>query len=123
MNHNHHLLQDMYVTITILECLVSTWHICLTEILEEKHLKLSDYLNQIYGPLATLSALQCFGFFWTPAAKATRLQELAGRFRSRLSHDTQNRAFTKNRSCIQILDTILQGPILSTIKEVNPLNS
>ena len=47
--------------------MVSTWCICLTEILKEKHRKLSDYLNQV---LATLSALQRFGFFWTPAAKA-----------------------------------------------------
>ena len=38
--------------------MVSTWNICLTEILEEKHLKLSDYLNQIPGPSATLSTLQ-----------------------------------------------------------------
>ena len=33
-------------------------------------------MNQIYGPLATLSALECFGFFWTQAAKATRLQRV-----------------------------------------------
>ena len=46
-----HLLQEMYITITTLELLVSTWRLCLTEIREEKHLKLSDYLNQILGPL------------------------------------------------------------------------
>ena len=90
---------------------MSTWCICLTEILEEKHLSLSDYLNQIHGPLATLSALQRFGFFWTPAAKAIRLQELAGRYRPRLSSVAQNRASTKNGSCIQILDTALPGGI------------
>ena len=33
--------------ITILEWLVSTWHIHLTEISEEKHFILSNYLNQI----------------------------------------------------------------------------
>ena len=55
-----------------------------------KHLKLSDYLNQISGPLATLRALKRFGFFWTPAAKTTCLQELTGRFRPSLSPDTQN---------------------------------
>ena len=41
------MLQEMYVIITILGQTVSTQHICLTEITEEKHLKLSDYLNQI----------------------------------------------------------------------------
>ena len=40
-------LQEMYVTTTIFKWLVSTWHICLIEIKEEKRLKLSDYLNQI----------------------------------------------------------------------------
>ena len=98
----------MYVTITILEWLC-LHGVCLTVILEEKHLNLSDYLNQIHGPLATLNAIQRFGFFWTPAAKATCLQELAGRYRPRLSSVAQNRAFTKNGSCIQILDTALPG--------------
>ena len=69
-----------------------------------KHLKLRDYLKQIEGHLVTLSALQYFGFFWTSAAKATRLQELAGLFTPRLSPDAQNRDFAKNISCIQILD-------------------
>ena len=64
--------------------------------------------------LATLIALQCFGF-WAPAAKVTGLQELAGCIRSRLSPDAQNRAFAKIERCIQILDTTLlalyfQGP-------------
>ena len=49
--------------------------------------------------------LQRFCFHCTPAAKATCLQELAGCFRLRLSPDTQNRAFAKSKSCIQILDT------------------
>ena len=86
---------------------MSTWHICLTEIPEKKHLKLIDYLNQIEGPVVTLSALQQFGFFWIPAAKVTHLQELAGCFRPRLSLDAQNGAFAKTGSCIQILDTTL----------------
>ena len=60
----HLQLQEIHVTITILEWLVS-----LTETPEEKNLKLSD-LNQIYGLLATLSVPQHFGFFWIPAAKA-----------------------------------------------------
>ena len=89
------LLQEIHAAITILAWLVSTWYICLTEILEQKHLKLSDHLNQIWGPLATLSALQSFGFFWFPPAKATHLQELAGCFRPRQSSDAQNRAFAK----------------------------
>ena len=37
----------MYVTTAIVELLVSVWHTSLTEIPEEKHLRLSDYLNQI----------------------------------------------------------------------------
>ena len=45
--------------------------------------------------LASLSALQHFGFFWTPAAKATQLQELTGHFRPRLSPDSKNMAFAK----------------------------
>ena len=58
-------------------CGISTWCICLREIPKEKHLRLSDYLNQIKGPLlSALSALQCFGFPSTTAAKATHLQEL-----------------------------------------------
>ena len=84
-----------------------TWHLCLTEIPEEKHLRLGDYLNQIYGLLGALSALQHFSFPRNPAAKAIRLQHLARRFRPRLSPDTQNRAFAKNRSCIQIRDMAL----------------
>ena len=47
MNPNHLLLQEKYVTIAILELLVSTWYISLTKTQEEKHLRLSDYLNQI----------------------------------------------------------------------------
>ena len=43
---SHITFLEIYVIITILELLVSTWHICVTEISEEKHLKLSD-LNQI----------------------------------------------------------------------------
>ena len=57
----------MYATITILEWLVST---CL-RFTEKNHLKLSD-LSQIKGLLATFNALEVFGSFWTPAAKATR---------------------------------------------------
>ena len=34
------------VTITIAEPLVSTWCIFLTEVSEEKHLRLSNYLNK-----------------------------------------------------------------------------
>ena len=53
-------LQKKYVTITITEWLVSTWRMCLTEIPEEKHLRLSNYLNKFNVlPLANLSALQC----------------------------------------------------------------
>ena len=79
--------------------------ICLTDIPEEKCLKLSDHLIQIWSPLANLSALQRFGFFWTPATKTTFIQELAGRFRPRFSSDAQSRAFAKkSRSCTQILD-------------------
>ena len=48
-----------------------------------------------------------FGLHWTPAAKATCLQDLAGHFRSRLSPDAQNRTFAKNGSCNQILDMTL----------------
>ena len=48
-----------------------------------------------------------FGFFLALVAKATCLQELAGRFRPRLLPDIKNRAFTKNRTYIQILDTTL----------------
>ena len=47
LNPCHLPLQEMYVTITILVRLVSTWCICLTKIPEEKHLKLSDSLTQI----------------------------------------------------------------------------
>ena len=46
LNPHHVPLQKMYVTITILEWLASTWCIYLTEIPKENHLKLSDYLNQ-----------------------------------------------------------------------------
>ena len=68
LNSNQLPLQEMYVTITILEWVVSSRHICFTEIVEEKQLKLSEYLNQIWGPLATLSVPHRFGFFWIPAA-------------------------------------------------------
>ena len=62
------------------------WSKCLTKILKEKRL-LSDYLNQIYGSLPTLSHIQCFASPSTPAAKAACLQELAGYFRPKLSPD------------------------------------
>ena len=63
LNSNYLLLQGKYVTITTVEWLMSTWHICLTEILEKKHLKLSDCLNKfkvlwllsvLYSPLISL---------------------------------------------------------------------
>ena len=69
LDMNFILFQQKYVTITIFEWLVSTWHMCLSEISEKKHLKLRDYLNQIQGPLAALNALQRFAF---PCALATR---------------------------------------------------
>ena len=47
LNPNHLPLQEIYITIIILRWLVSTWRICSKEISEVKHLKLSDYLNQI----------------------------------------------------------------------------
>ena len=59
------------------------------------------------GPLATLSALQRFGFHWGPAPRATCLQELAERCKLRLLPDAQWRAFAKNGRCIQVLDTAL----------------
>ena len=49
------------------------------------------------------------------AAKINCLQELAGHFRSMLSPDAQNRAFAKNGSCIQNLDTTLS---VSTLKSM-----
>ena len=56
------MLQEKYVTITMVELLLATWHIYFTEILEEKHLRFIDYLNQIYGSLAALKTLQHFQF-------------------------------------------------------------
>ena len=100
MHLNHLLLQEKYVTITIVELLLATWHLYFTEILEEKHLRFIDYLNQIYGSLAALKTLQHF-----PAAKATCLKELAECFRPRNSPDAPNREFAKTGSCIQIQDT------------------
>ena len=47
LNMNHLQLKEKYVNITIVDWLVSTWHICLIEIPKVKHLRLSDYLNQI----------------------------------------------------------------------------
>ena len=114
MKPNHLPLWETHVTITVLEWLVSKWGICLKEIPEEKHLKLSNF-NQIYVPLATLSVPQHFGFFWIPAAKAPHLQGLAGHLRPRSSSGTQDRAFPKNWSCIQILDMTLVLVILSAI--------
>ena len=46
LNLNHLPLQEKYITITIVEWLVSTWHICLTEGKEERCLRLSNYLNK-----------------------------------------------------------------------------
>ena len=106
LNPNHLPLQEMYVTITIVKWLVSKWRKCLTEIPEENHLRLSDYLNQIWGPLSTLDGLQHFSFPWTPATKQFAY-EMAGCLRHRLSPDAQNRAFAKNESCTQILDAAL----------------
>ena len=79
----------------------------LEKIPKEKHIRLSNYFNQIQGPLASLTTIQHFGFPQTPTANATCLQELIGHFRPRLSPDAQNSAFAKNGGCIQILDTIL----------------
>ena len=54
-------LQEMHVTITILEWMVSTWCECLTEIPEEKHLKLKDYLNL---NLRSFGYFKCSTVFW-----------------------------------------------------------
>ena len=69
LNPNLLPLQEMYVTITILEWLVSTWQICLTETLEEKHLKVRDYLKEIQSPLVTLSVLQVLWVLLDPSCK------------------------------------------------------
>ena len=66
-------------------------------------------------------ALKRFGLFWTPAANAARLRELAEFFRPRLPSDAQNRAFAKNGSCIQILDTTL--PFISNAPFLYPLKT
>ena len=66
--------------------------------------------------LTTLSALKGCDFYWTPAAKATLLPELAENFKPRLSPDAQIRAFAKDKSCIQILDTILILPKIASKK-------
>ena len=84
---------------------LSDWHICLRNILEEK--SQIEWLKVTLKFFGYFSAPQCFGFFCTSAAKATYLQELTGCFRPRLWPDTQNRAFAKNSSCTQILDTTL----------------
>ena len=47
LNPNHLPLQEMYVTIIILDWQLPTWRIWLTKTPEKKRLKLSDYLNQI----------------------------------------------------------------------------
>ena len=63
------LLTFCYKKFMLLLQYLSDWFlhaVCLTEIPEEKHLILRDHLNQIYGPLATLSSLQHFGFFSGP---------------------------------------------------------
>ena len=52
---------------------------------EGKTSQIEYYFNQVQGPMATLSTLQRFGFFLTPAVKAICLQELTGCFRPRLS--------------------------------------
>ena len=78
--------------------------------------------ESISDPLATLCPLQRYGFPRTPTAKATRLQELAGRFRPRLSPEAQNRAFAKKKvSSIQILDTALTTYIKQPTMFNNPI--
>ena len=69
------------------------------EWLFESNLRSFDYFK-----CSTISALQRFGFPWTPAAKAACLQGLALRFSSRLSLDAH---LQKSGTCIQILDTAL----------------
>ena len=77
--------------------------------------------------MATLSALQHFGFFWTPGTKATCLQELPGHFMPRLLPNAQNRVYAKKRSCIQMLDTTLNigrvslelAPMIESLKNLH----
>ena len=57
--------------------------------------------------MTTLSALQRFGFRWVPAKKTTSLQELAGRYGTRLLPGAQIRLSVKNGNYIQILYTAL----------------
>ena len=105
LNPYHFLIQEMYVTIMILEWLVSTLCMCLlTEIPEDKH----NWVI-IKSILRSFSYFECSTALWlllcSQATKATHLQELAVCFRPRLSpDDAQNRVFAKSASCIQILD-------------------
>ena len=49
----------------------------------------------------SLSDLQRFGFFYTPAVKAIRLQELAKRFKPSLPPDVQNRHLQKTEAAFK----------------------
>ena len=80
---------------------------------------LSKKIHVLFYSIFYLSALQCFGFPWNPAAKAIRWQELAERFRPKLSPDAQDREFAKNRSCIQILDAALRSLLSVATKNIH----
>ena len=74
----------MYVTITILDSLEFAWCVSLTEILVEKHLKSSDYLDHIEGPLATLSEKTTLWFLQEPSCKGNLLTKVGWIFQAQI---------------------------------------
>ena len=106
LNPSHLPSQEMYVTIAILEWLMSTW-VYVWQKFRRKNI--SNWVivwikfNVLWLLEVFYSALASSG---PQLQRSTRLQELARCFRPRLSPEVQNRAFTKNGSCIQILDTV-----------------
>ena len=110
LDMNFILFQQKYVTITIFEWLVSTWHMFVRNFGKKASQieRLFESNSRTFGCFKCSAAL-CLPV--RPCYKATWLQELTECFIPYISPDTRNRTFVKNGSCIQTLDTVL-NPIV-----------
>ena len=106
MNPNHLHLQEMYVTITILEWLVSIW--CMFDRNVRGKATQTECLFELnLGSFGYFEYTTALWLLLEPSCKGNLLTRVTQHFRARRSPDPKNRAFEKNGSCIQILDTIL----------------
>ena len=91
-----------YVTITTL---TGVYMVCVFHRNSKEKASQVEWLFE--SNLRSFGCFKCSRALWVPlnpSCKGNLLTRMAGHFRSRLSPDAQNRAFTKNWSCTEILN-------------------